>query len=250
MGKNYSKKLIKHIVVAAVLFVALTASLPVYAWFSLKGDLAAYAPISSPEALYIGAGHIDMENNVFEDVRYMYFNGLDVTGLGATGFDDDSDCWYVDRVFCVYGKAVSGYKLQLAYTTNNRFTYEIFHADESSVESEGAVRYTTHSDTPETYYYSVSGTSLMGTYLNKQTVNGEDIATGTLHFVTYGEYTSVNKYVEPVYWQTNAVEEGSARENFVNYYILRVKMNGKNENDRETDILCIAAKSFAFTHSH
>ena len=34
---------------------------------------------------------------------------------------------------------------------------------------------------------------------------------------------------------------------FVNYYIIRVYKNGKESNDRETDVLCIAAKAFSLS---
>ncbi|MBP5194185.1 MAG: hypothetical protein J6126_05595, partial [Clostridia bacterium] len=149
--------------------------------------------------------------------------------------------------------------------TNNQFTYELFHAYES--ESEGSVvSYLTHSSTPTTYYYSLAyvssanpltvaaptnenpaSSAIAGTYLNKQTVGGEDLASGSLHSDTYGEYTKVNKYAEPIYWQTTSAIAGSLRGSFVHYYIIRVDKGSKAVNDRETDILCIAAKSAQFS---
>ena len=226
--------------VVVCLMLAAAIALPVYAWFVSESGLAAYAPVSSPEALYIGAGHTDLSSNEFEDIRYMYFNGMDATD--ASG--------YVDRVFCVYGKSVSGYGLQLAYTTNNQFSYEIYHATESQVSGASAVAYTTHGDTPATYYYSINGAAIAGSYLNKTTVDGEDLATSAYHTDTYGSYASshVSAYAEPIYWQTTAVEVGNDRGSFVNYYILRVLTDGKSLNDRETDVICIAAKSFSVAH--
>ena len=251
----YKKTLTMRIAALLLALISLTISMPVYAWFAKQHELAAYAPVSSPEALYLGAGHTDLENNQFEDIRYMYFTGLDLT----------NGIRYDYRVFCVYGKAVEGYKLQLAYTTNNQFTYELFHAYES--ESEGSVvSYLTHSSTPTTYYYSLAyvssanpltvaaptnenpaSSAIAGTYLNKQTVGGEDLASGSLHSDTYGEYTKVNKYAEPIYWQTTSAIAGSLRGSFVHYYIIRVDKGSKAVNDRETDILCIAAKSAQFS---
>lgn len=225
------------VTVVTGLLLLLSAIVPVYAWFASQHDLAAYAPVSSPEALYIGAGHTELENDLFEDIRYMYFNGMDVT----------DETHYVDRVFCVYGKSISGYRLQLAYTTNNQFTYEIYHATESQVQSASAVAYSTHGATPTTYYYSINGSAIAGTYLNKTTVEGEDLASQTYHTDTYGSYSNVNKYAEPIYWQTTGVEAGSphGRGNFVNYYILRVRTDAKSLNDRETDVICISAKTFS-----
>ena len=226
--------------VVVCLALALAIALPVYAWFVSDIRLAAYAPVSSPEALYIGAGHSDLAHDSFEDIRYMYFNGMDAT--------DENH--YVDRVFCVYGKSVSGYRLQLAYTTNNQFTYEIYHATESTVGSNYDVAYTTHGETPATYYYSTNGAAIAGSYLNKTTVDGVDLATDAYHTDTYDTYSraNVSDYAEPIYWQTTSVEAGNARGDFVNYYILRVWTGSKSQNDRETDVICLAAKSFSVSH--
>ena len=215
-----------------ILLILCLVGLPVFAWLYVRKDLAFYAPVSSPEALYIGAGHVEDER--FEDIRYLYFDGIDAS---------NEDHW--DRVFCVYGKSVSGYRLQLAYTTNNQFSYEIYHATESSVSSDGAIAYTTHTDTPATYYYSIDGDAIAGTYLNKTEIGGEVLASDAKHADTYGAYDDVHKHAEPIYWQTRDVETGSARSSFVNYYIMRVHTGGKTENDRETDVICIAAKSFS-----
>lgn len=233
-----------------VIFSLTVLGAPVFAWFSFNRIIGAYAPISKPEALYIGAGHRNIENNVFtddyfEDIRYLYLDGIDVTS-GRT---------YYDYVFSVFGKAISGYKLQLAYTTNNQFNYAIYPATEyteaqynamSAADKEGAVGHTTHSDDPETYYYKPSGnTALTGAFLNDQTVAGELLADTSYHSATYAAYNNVDKYAEPLYWQTTNAERGNPRGDFIHYYILRVYVNGKSDNDRETDVICIAAKSFS-----
>lgn len=221
--------------VAFVLAVAAILSLPVLAWFNLRKELKAYAPVSAPESLYIGAGHKSADT--FEDIRYLYFDGIDAT----------DDTGYSDYVFCVYGQFVSGFRLQLAYTTNNQFSYELYMAQESEVSSEGAVRYVTHTATPETYYYSVSGPMIEGTFLNRTVVDGLEIADGSYHNDTYGEYTELDRFAEPLYWQTANVIPGNIRGEFVHYFILRVRTNEKTANDRETDVLCIAARSFTVT---
>lgn len=225
---------------AAILLVLLSIS--VVAWLVMRQGLLSYAPIARPEPLFIGAGHrnIDTVNheftdNYFEDIRYLYFNGIDVK----------TDQAYYDYVFCVYGTMVPGYKIQLAFTTNNQFTYEIYHATESTVESEGAVAYTTHTDNPQTYYYKAYGQAIAGDFINARTVSGDTIADNTFHELTYGDYDEVDKYGEPLYWQTANVEPGYAGGDFINYYILRVNVNDKAINDRETDVICFAAKSFS-----
>ena len=153
--------------------------------------------------------------------------------------------------------------MQLAFTTNKQFTYEIYNADEytqaeienlteSEREALEPVAYTTHVATPATYYYSIKinplteekEPPLSGTYLNKAA--GEEIlANATKHGATYGSYNNVHKYAEPIYWQTTNTQMGNIYDDFVNYYILRIRY-GENEMpiDRETDVICIAAKSF------
>ena len=223
------------LLIALVVFVGSTL-----AWFAMQHMLAGYAPITKPEALYIGAGHRDItdgefDNEHFENIRYLYFNGIDAKAGQP----------YFDYVFCVFGSVIAGYRLQLAYTTNNQFNYEIYRAAESTTSSEGAIAYTTHEDTPRTFYYSASGNAIAGNFLNAQTVGNETLANATLHQRTYNTYNEVNKYGEPLYWQTTGREPANLRGDFVNYYILRVYVNGKENNDRETDIICIAAKSFS-----
>lgn len=252
-------------VAAFVLAVMFIISIPVFSWFFTQQNLAAYAPVSTPQSLYIGAGHIEFaggtyygntaDEDQFEDIRYLYLSGIDV--------DNNKD--YYDYVFCVYGKAVGHFKLQLAYTTNNQFTYQIYNATEknqseydalTSVQQEAYVPYTTHGETPATsatYYYTVNGGAIAGTFFNAKT-DGETLGKNATdetsaseadkyHKKTYGSYDNVDKYAEPIYWQTSSGQTGSARGIFINYYILRVNLNGKNSNDRETDVICIAAKS-------
>ena len=228
----------------ALLILALCMIVPSSAWL-FRQTIAAYAPVTSHESLYIGAGHIaiDVENDVFdpdvtlEDVRYLYLSGIDAT---------DTEHDYVDYVFCVYGKSISKFKLQLAYTTNNQFTYEIYEANEALVNSAGAISYTTHDETsPQTYYYKASGEAVTGTYLNKTIDGGKTIADSSKHTATYGSYASsnVNRYAEPIYWQINTAITGNPTHTFVKYFILRVWKGVKTTNDRETDVICIAAKS-------
>ena len=240
-------------------FLCLVVAIPVTAWF-YKKSLAAYAPISSHEFLYIGGGHIEIDpiTDDFVDAdqeneRFLFLDGIDATD-GET---------YKDYVFCIYGRALSGFKLQLAYTTNNQFTYELYYAVESNLNSAGAVPYTTHGETPTTYYYTVDtdparDDPIPGTYLNSYVdpVSGETLGTRindpvTGNDKTYDVYFSaanVDKYAVPIYWQSNTAIQGD-RDAFVNYFILRVWKNGKDQNDRETDVICIAAKSAAYISS-
>jgi len=218
----------------AVVVLVVLSSLGVvtYAWYTVRAGLTNYAPVFSPEALYIGAAHRDLDSDTFEDARYLYFSGMDAEGAD-----------YVDKVFCVYGKGIGAYKIQLAYTTNNPFTYVLYHANESETnDSPGAVEHIVHHEA-KAYYYSASGEAIAGSFLNRTIEGGVGIATDAKHEETYGSYDEVQKNAEPIYWQTSSSETGNSRGGFVNYYLLRIYKNGKATNDRETDVLCIAAKA-------
>ncbi|MBO4573507.1 MAG: hypothetical protein J5762_07095 [Clostridia bacterium] len=262
MAYKVSEKVKKILFITGmVVLISCIVATPVLAWFYSQRMLAAYAPLSSPESLYIGAGHWDEETGHFEDIRYLYFDAVDAKDDAEGG----GSHW--DRVFCVYGKMVSGYRLQLSFTTNNQFTYEIYPATESlpstsltpeqieDLVDDGAVLYTTHETTPRNFYYTIKdvddgagGTEkaakLLGHYLNKAEV-GEILANSAMHTSTYSTYSNVHKYAEPLYWQTNNVERGNIKGDFVNYYILRIHSDGEISIDRETDVICLSAKSFS-----
>ena len=244
---------------AIVVFIAAFVSVYVYSWFLERESVGAYAPISAPDSLFIAAGHSDMENYVFENIRYLYFHGIDASAPGE----------YYDYLFCVYGKGINQYRIQLAYTTNNQFTYEIFYADEHEVEpSEGYyISYDMHTVADTTYYYTIrkdadSGedVAVEGHFLNLKdpadsdgNMLAKDAGDNDAYFdLTYenGEnsvYANVNKYGAPLYWQTS--QPIRAHENasdlskpFSHYFVLRIHTQGR-VNDRETDVICISATS-------
>ena len=73
--------------------------------------------------------------------------------------------------------------------------------------------------------------------------DGYVLADASRHASAYDDYSHVNRFAEALYWQTDDPIQGHATDDFVVYFILRVKTNGKASNDRETDVLCISAKS-------
>ncbi len=216
------------IITSLILLFLFFVATPVFAWLNSEKVIAGYAPVSTISSLFIGAGHN-------EDIKYLYFDGIDA----AEG--DPEEPRYKYYVFCISGEFASYYKIQLAYTTNNQFSYDIFHATESSNPSGATVSYTTVGG--DTYYYAIDGSAIVGHFLNSQTVDGELIANSDKHAETYGTYSYVNKYAEPLYWQTNSAIQGNVYGDFYHYYILRVNLGSKGENDRETDVICIAAKT-------
>lgn len=228
-----------------VLALLLISAIPVSAWLAQRRRFAAFAIIDNPVAIYIGSGQK-------EDMRYININSIDVTKTGHPVYST-GDMKYQDFVFCVYGDALTEYRLQMAHTTNNPFRYELYHAQEDTDASPAAsdVKYELHDAAGRptgTYkYYKISdATPVPGAYKN-QVASGDEpiLATNALHGQSYGTYSSVEAHAEPLYWQTTGTVSSHVENGvFLNYYILRVYWpKSYMHNTRETDILCIAADS-------
>lgn len=221
MSKNSKIQLNKRLlVIAAVsLVVLLMTSVTAYAWFTNRRRLDTMTKINAPSALVIGAGNKEDSINI---------------DLGR--IDADADVKMKDVVFCVYSdESVQNYKLQLAHTTNIKFTYKICKASASAAES-GDVVYVDEND--NSHYYT-KGAALAGGYLNQSGT----IANGSLHGKSYGDYNYVQQNAEPLYWQTtdNIVPTSNNGSGFVDYYILEVSWGADVENDKETDMVYITA---------
>lgn len=111
-----------QLTLAIMLTLALVIGYPTYSWFSYQRQLARYEKISTPNSLYITAARR-------EDSKNIEIDNIDVN---AFWYDSngtaDSRVYYQDYVFSVAGDYVTSYTLQLAHTTNNNYTYEIFEA--------------------------------------------------------------------------------------------------------------------------
>lgn len=305
--KHKAKTLVKLIGSGLSIIMCLFAliTIPVYAWLAASNAVL-YAPITTETALFIGAG-------AEEDIKYLYLEGIDT----------NKETRYRDYVFSVSGSFVKFYRIQLAYTTNNQFEFELYRAiDEKGgyvIDSENPTvtvdhvgyRLATENDTTATRYTFLAKADNNGTFVKLENETGATVlikqldgtyeyfrlATGgdsgqkytlsatadviysstnkdiyNYHIVgskivgnipnkqenaflgktndgyysdTYGTYDKVNKYAVPVYWQMQDTVDISSGNVLPHYYILRVLYNDKNENDRETDIVCIAAKDFA-----
>jgi hypothetical protein len=226
-----------EIAVACVVTIALVILLATRAWFYFSRDMQTATKIHTPYKLLIAAGHK-------EDVINFDLGTIDAEKSTSENY-----------VFAVYGKALEGYTLQLAHTTNIPFTYTIYSAEEKKDKPDEYQAAYTSSDNAMTYYYVSTGV-LDGKYINRSTES--NIADGTKHALTYSDYDNVQKNAEPLYWQgnlaaptldtdgryiyANNATENDEEGNFIHYYILNVTWTkGTVKNDKETDIVYLTA---------
>ena len=96
----------------AILFtVGIILTIPVYAWFSHRRQVAELQKVKTPDLLFISAAYT-------EDVKYFEIPSIDVA-------DENNTKNRQVFAFAVAGEYVSGFTLQLAHTTNIPFTYKI-----------------------------------------------------------------------------------------------------------------------------
>lgn len=171
------KRAIAAVAVAALALVVL----PVFAWLYMQRSMETITKVNMPYALLIGAGDA-------KPIQQLQLSNIDVSASKSK-----------DVVFCVYSEKKSkSYDLQLAHTTNIGFKYEIYKASRpaAGASAENVVSYLGKQ-------YK-KGNLLVGSYLNKD--GNSDNATNTYHGITYGEYSSVQKSAEPLYWKTTNQE--------------------------------------------
>lgn len=249
--------------IAAIILTVLTLiSIPAIAWFARQKEIAVSTKVNSPATLEIKAGghpgeeqsiiNFDLSDIDTEDKNYPYYE------------DGDLKYYYKDFVFCVKGKAISMYDLQLAHTTNIAFKYEIYRAIQ---DNNGTIIYTSLDKTVTQKYALVSETPLDGAYVNNASPAGERViaktggSSGTVKDLTSRSYDGTDtfqKYANPVYWLKRGIPvntEEKTDEGFTHSYVLRVSwiMTGSLtpeqreenldivQNNKETDMIYITA---------
>lgn len=215
------------LILAAVLTVAVVVSAPILAWFVHQKQMATMAKIDSPAKLTLlsGAG---------EDIIRFKMSDIDVT-QGT----------YKDFVFCVEGSDITRYNLQLAHTTNIKFTYDIYQAQESEA---GTVPYI--KEDGEKVYYLPADNPLVGGFVNDTTYVSRTIGTATYDEPSYNPGDKRQKFAEPLYWQTSdpiianasPYDKDPEPRSFQNYYVLRVSWTQDVKNDKETDMIYLTAQ--------
>ena len=265
-GLSRSKKI--QASAAAVITLVLVIGLPVFAWFTSERKTATVIKINAPTTIKIGAGN--------EEPVEM----IDLSNINVQEYLDENNQTLITEgtyVFCVTGKYLSKYDLQIARTTNIDFEYELYRVDSENykdVISKGITakpaaesgyeiaEYKSELDGNTYYYpYPTSNSSdkkqgnvtVKGVFLNAKNNGGHTIGDGeekidgstTFHAHNYENYGHVNQYAEPLYWQVKGLPvTGKVGDvGFVDYYVLKIKWAGKNlTNNKETDMLYITAR--------
>ena len=227
------KKNRKLILSGAALVISALLLVVSYGWFYIQREMTTTAWIKAPIVLDIRAG-----NN--KDIKYLDMGNIEV-GEGTAGSKD--------YVFCVYGKPVDNYSLQLAYTTNIAFHYDVYRAD--LVENgSGDVVFESPENTATFNKDEVPVIS--GLSMNEIKEKNESPTKYQSHDLSYGDENKeniVNKNKvqvnnEPLYFlaEENGVNVMRPRNiidnEFIDYYIIHVSWKaGEVHEDKETDIV-------------
>lgn len=217
------------LIVTLVIFLAVTL-----AWFFRQRELDTLSWIKTPMVLNIGSG----KNH---DIAQLDMGSIDA----AKG-----DRYYV---FCVYGKPVDNYSLQLAYTTNIPFYYDVYRADD---KQKGSIHLTYNG---EDFYYNESDQVIAAKPLS--ILSDDEIKKHQRHSLSYGDEKGnnpvkdekVQKNAEPLYWLAsnsngvslmkpgNIMTDENGDKYFCDYYVIRVHWEaGEVSNNKETDMIYLS----------
>ena len=238
--KNKVKKMYISSVIALIL--AATALIGVtFAWFFYRRELDTLTWIKTPIRLDIRSGND-------HDIAYLDLGSIDADTPGRT----------IERVFCVYGEPVDIYSLQLAYTTNIAFYYDIYRASYDPKNGNVDFTYTDEKgDHTEKFKYDLKSVPVIHAKpLNK--LNKTEIAAHQSHSLSYGDEKGLNPVntnkvqsnAEPLYWlasedglnvmkpQNIQNHEVTNSAYFCDYYVIKIHWDeGTVINDKETDMV-------------
>ena len=285
---NRIKKLsfLKKVQLAAVIIVtlALLIIIPAYAWFTNEKKAAEMYKIQYPNTLYINAAH--REDQIYFDLDSVNVNELERDANGNVIYYTDETYTtkkYIEvdgqrvydksgvthvitsqkYVFSVFGKNTDKFKLQLAYTNNNQFKYNIYEATEYTTKPQGSsVKYVTskdaHIESVEIFpgdsaiaediplYYVMDNEALQGAYLNTQQGDLNAKNNDNYYKNNYGSNTNVQELSVPIYWQSTDIDIKNATSNkqFCNYFVLEVTWDQTTRaaEKKETDMIAITVQ--------
>ena len=240
MGTNTDdkKKRRKLILSGAALVVSALLLVISYAWFYTQKEMSTAAWIKTPIVLDIRAGND-------QNIQYLDMGDIEV-GEGKDGSKD--------YVFCVYGKPVDNYSLQLAYTTNIAFHYDVYRA---KLAKDGLGEVTFESPNNTATFNIVGEPVISGLSMNEIKAKNESPAKYQSHALSYGDEKKENivdsrkvqANNEPLYFlaEEDGVKVMKPRniinsEYFLDYYVIRVSWKaGEVHEDKETDIVYLTA---------
>lgn len=237
--KSRAKKLYISSVVALILAIIALIGVTL-AWFFNRRELDTLTWIKTPIRLDIGSG-----------------NNHDIAYLDLGSIDADTPNKEIERVFCVYGEPVDIYSLQLSYTTNIAFYYDIYRANYDPDNGKVVFTYTDETgDHTENFSYASNEPVIAAKPLNKMTE--AEIAAHQSHTLSYGDEKGLNPVdtgkvqsnAEPLYWLAsekglNVLNPENAYTNevtgsayFCDYYVIKIHWEeGTVINDKETDMI-------------
>ena len=209
-----------------------------YAWFYSHWEMSTTAWIKAPIVLDIRAGND-------QDIKYLDMGNIEV------GEESGSK----DYVFCVYGKPVDNYSLQLAYTTNIAFHYDVYRAD---LDKDGNIIFKASTGDEVKFKKLDDKKVINGLSMNEIIAANKSPAKYQSHALSYGDEKKENivdkKKVqdnnEPLYFlaKENGVNVMRPRnlihnnEEFLDYYVIHVSWKkGEVHEDKETDIVYLTA---------
>lgn len=167
------KKKRKLILSGAALVISALLLAISYAWFCTQREMTTAAWIKAPIILDIRAGN-------YQDIKYLDMGDIEV-GEGKDGSKD--------YVFCVYGKPGDYYSLQLAYTTNIAFHYDVYRANLTENGSGGV---TFESQGNKATFDIVGNPVISGLSMNEIKAKKESPAKYQSHALSYGDEKKEN----------------------------------------------------------
>ena len=239
---KHSKRRLIISAAATAVVLALVIGLS-YAWFFNQSKIATLISIAPPSPIAIKGPH-----------------GLSLTSLDLTYTDADKDEQSkkvtIRRVISIENGGRE-HKIEIVHTTNLKgLTFQLYKASEvqNANASDGTI-------SEGGYTYTYNTTPIKGSYINAESESGdyksavENSAENSKHSKNYGEYTSVQKHAEPIYWITDSALDAD-KNNIVQatdssgdntettqkhrtYYVLEISWT---ETTKETDIFYVLAK--------
>lgn len=273
-----------RIIAAILITIVLMVAIPVYAWFANQKKAAEMYKIQYPNSLYINAAH--REDQIYFDLDSVNVNELERDSNGDVIYYTDET--YTDHktkevdgetvydktgvtkvirsqkyVFSVFGTNTEKFKLQLAYTNNNQFKYNLYSATEQDTKPAGSsINYVTHSNShttskaifssdlsilPDIPLYYVQDSQLSMTYLNIKSGSNDLLARtdDSYYQNNYGANTNVQERSVPIYCQTGNIDvlNSTSNKQFHNYFVLEVTWDTtRNAEKKETDMIAITVQ--------